>query len=429
MAIINQARLKQYLNLNYNVLLIAPHGVGKTTVIKQVFTEAFGDNWKYFSASTMDVWVDLIGIPRGVDKDGKEVLEFIRPEFLENVEAIMFDEFNRAPDKVLNAVMEITQFRSINGIPLPNLKVVWASCNPEDDDDTYSVNHLDPAHLDRFHVQINVPFMVDEEYFNGKYPATGPLFIQWWKALPTEIQKLVSPRRLDYAADAHSHGCRLEDFLPNTTNVKALRTILKSAPFVSQLNAINDEAAAEAFIRDINHSTTLLDMVKSNDSAAIGFFMKYGKLLPKELVEPFADFVHARASGLEFVTSLEELINKLPNEKGNQGTAAIINNVSLDALYKAGGSLENDLRGLFATKKNTIMKLTNQCSDVLINCQHKTLDRVLWGVAGKTANKPTNFHQIIKVLSKVGGCFGVKQTVMINDKLYRLKLVDDMNFL
>ena len=42
----------------------------------------------------------------------------------------IFDELNRAKPKVRNAVMELIQFRSINGIKFNNLRMIWAAINP-----------------------------------------------------------------------------------------------------------------------------------------------------------------------------------------------------------------------------------------------------------------------------------------------------------
>ena len=440
MSLISQAKLKQYLSLEYNVLFIGLHGIGKTSVIKEVFSEMYGEineGWKYFSASTLDPWVDFVGVPEVNRLDGKKTLELVRPDWCQdanNIQAIMLDEFNRAPDKVINAVMELIQFKSINGHKLPNLKVVWAAINPEDDDDTYSVNHLDPAQLDRFQVHLNIPYKIDEEYFMNKYPNTAPIFIQWWKDMPGDIQKLVSPRRVDYAADAHSKGCRLEDFLPVQSNVAALRSALKSLPFHALIKNVSTDEEAVSFISDINNSTKLLDLVKQNDTCAVDFFKKYGKKMPKELIEPFIENVIARNKGFDVVASLEEMINKLPESNGNQGTAALINNVHLAALYKNGGSLENDIRALNTTKKHVLMKLTNRCCDVIANCRAPTLDKVLWGIEGKKENHTTNFNEIIVAIAKVGsslpgGIFTPRQIKQINDKLYNNKIVDNMNYL
>jgi hypothetical protein len=92
MAIINKLRLRQYLDLNYNVLFSGRHGVGKTEVIKTTFEEA-GLRWKYFSAATLDPWVDFVGVPKVID-DGIHPphLDLVKPLFIvnDNVDAFFF---------------------------------------------------------------------------------------------------------------------------------------------------------------------------------------------------------------------------------------------------------------------------------------------------------------------------------------------------
>ena len=92
MALIDINSLKQYLALNYNVLLIGAHGIGKTAIIKEVF-ESAGLRWRYYSCATLDPWVDLVGIPRVLeDPDGKPYMELVRPLFIQNddVDAFFF---------------------------------------------------------------------------------------------------------------------------------------------------------------------------------------------------------------------------------------------------------------------------------------------------------------------------------------------------
>ena len=48
---------------NLNVLLRGKHGVGKTAMVVDAF-ERNNLKYKYFSASTMDPWVDFIGVPK-----------------------------------------------------------------------------------------------------------------------------------------------------------------------------------------------------------------------------------------------------------------------------------------------------------------------------------------------------------------------------
>ena len=113
----------------FNVLLVGNHGVGKTAIVRTALDD-LGLVWKYFSASSIDPWVDLVGVPK--EKDG--VLELIRPATLdfENLQVIFLDEYNRAPKKVRNACMELIQFGSINGKKFPKLQLVIAAINPDD---------------------------------------------------------------------------------------------------------------------------------------------------------------------------------------------------------------------------------------------------------------------------------------------------------
>lgn len=277
-------KLKFWIDNNLNVLLIGEHGTGKTARVKQAFDQA-GLKWLYFSASTLDPWVDFIGIPKEVqDEKGNKYIELIRPKpFAEDeVEAIFLDEFNRSPKKVRNAVMELLQFKSINGKKFNNLRIVWAAINPDDvkiegtDEFEYDVEKLDPAQKDRFEIHVDVPFKPDKGYFIKKYGEDlAENAIDWWNDLDQKARRLVSPRRLDYTLNVYIKGGDIRDVLPANVNVSKLITELKNGSYVKLMKAVFaqknvDEGKKFMAVRN-NYDNTIARILKSEDM--IRFFV------------------------------------------------------------------------------------------------------------------------------------------------------------
>lgn len=228
-----QKVLSHAIKNNMNVLLKGRHGVGKTAMIQQAFDEA-GLKWKYYSASTMDPWVDFIGVPKEKsDENGNTYLDLVRPRDIacDEIEAIFFDELNRAHKKIRNAVMELIQFKSINGKKFNNLKIVWAAVNPDDEEGTYDVERLDPAQIDRFQIHIDVPNNPDMKFFKIKYPQHGERAVKWWNGLDKSTQTFVSPRRLDYALEVMTNGGDPRYVLDYRCNVNSfISTMSKGDP-------------------------------------------------------------------------------------------------------------------------------------------------------------------------------------------------------
>lgn len=231
-----------WIEKNLNVLLRGKHGVGKTARILEAFNR-HNLKWQYFSAATMDPWVDFIGVPKErTGPDGKAYLDLVRPKVWQDdeVEAVFLDEFNRASKKVRNAVMELIQFKSINGKKFKNLRIVWAAINPEDEEvNKYDVETLDPAQMDRFHVILNVPYQPDADFFRTKYGReSGDVALAWWKDLKTEEKELVSPRRLDYIMDLFNKGGQIQPLVHQSINVLPLLQQLKNGPISKQVDAL-----------------------------------------------------------------------------------------------------------------------------------------------------------------------------------------------
>lgn len=285
---ISEKLLNFWIKNGYNVLFKGKHGSGKSSII----LKAFEDNnlkWQYFSASTMDPWVDFIGVPKEkVDENGNSYLDLIRPKHFQNdeVEAIFLDEFNRSSKKIKNAVMELIQFKSINGKKFNNLKIIWAAINPDDEEgeNKYDVEPIDPAQLDRFHVQFEVPYKPDLVYFSKKY---GKLMarsaISWWDGLNPELKNLISPRRLDYALDMYNKGGDIKYVLPKQSNISKLILEITNGPIEDTLNNFiekNDANGAKAFLNIENNFSNAVNLIVEKDE----YIKYYVPLMEKEKI-------------------------------------------------------------------------------------------------------------------------------------------------
>lgn len=285
-------KLQFWIKKRQNVLFIGRHGVGKTACVLQAFKDACL-SYLYFSASTLDPWVDLIGVPKEKRVNGKSYLDLVRPKAFadDTVEAIFIDEFGRAPKKVRNAVMELIQFKSINGKRFKHLKVVWAATNPPEEGSLYyDAEPLDPAHEDRFQVHVQVPYLPDPEYFRRKFGTKlARAAIAWWKDLPKEVKDLVSPRRLDYALHLFNNGGDLRDVLPSACNVTKLLQTIEAGPISDHLERLlrqQDANAARDFLCEPNMADLAIpQIIKSR--ALREYFLP--KLPPERIAASLSD--------------------------------------------------------------------------------------------------------------------------------------------
>lgn len=324
-------RLKKHFECEMNVLLVGEHGVGKTSIIKQVFEDEgliLNESWLYFSGSTLDPWVDFIGIPKEVEYNGKKCIEIVPPKAFADegkIQAIFIDEFNRSPSKIRNALLELCQFKSINGRKFPNLKVVWAAINPEDENNTYDVERLDPAHKDRFHAnQIVVPYACDMEYFKGKYGEDiASASISWWNALPELIKKQISPRRLDYALHFMSKGIPLEDILPKDSNISKLRQDISNGPVdkkLSKLFETKNFKEAKLFLNVENNYLSAIKIIDGNKKY-MEFFIPLLKkekiclLISDENMESSDFILSNKDNNPEFKSAIESILTASANPK------------------------------------------------------------------------------------------------------------------
>lgn len=334
----------------FNVLFEGKHGVGKTSIVLSVFNK-LGLKYKYFSAATIDPWVDLIGIPKETGSENSKFLDFVRPKdfALDEVEAIFLDEYNRSHKKVRNAVMELIQFKSINGHKFKNLKIVWAAINPPSEGE-YDVENLDPAQKDRFHIHVQTPYEPDLSYFSTKFGENGKLAIEWWNNLSQGLKNLVSPRRLDYALDVFQKGGDIRYVLDISTNPSKLASMLSSGSVVEQMEKIykkKDVTLGKKFIRVENNYNHCLELIKKNK----GLFKFYIPLMDKEKIA------------------------SLINENNEIQTNSILD------LCKTENSILDIIKNLIKVDNKTSGVLRNKIKkdNNLFDIFHSKLDKTNWG--------------------------------------------------
>lgn len=131
-----------------SIMVAAKHGIGKSSVIKQV-TEELGIGFYDVRLSQCEVG-DIKGLPY-LNEETKRT-EFLKPFWWprdpDSEGILFFDELNRASKDVLQAVFEICLDRRLDGEKLPSGWRVVAAINA---DDEYDVVELDPALLDRWY--------------------------------------------------------------------------------------------------------------------------------------------------------------------------------------------------------------------------------------------------------------------------------------
>lgn len=260
--------LRKSIEAGLNVLLDGPHGIGKSSIVFSAARER-GLQVKYFSASTLDPFADLVGVPVPVlDEHGRRLV-FLRPDYIHQAEVLFFDELNRVHPKVLNAVFEIIQFHSINGESLPRLRSVIAAINPAGTG--YQVQELDPALLDRFHVHLRVEFPPNREWFIDHFGQhLGSALVAWHQTdLDDRQRQAITNRRLEYIAikagidpcNALPSGVTAPTHLLQA-RVQEVETVLNIEQFVE-----NPEEFAALVAKDLNVAlrfAQLLPMMRPN---------------------------------------------------------------------------------------------------------------------------------------------------------------------
>lgn len=140
------------------LLLIGPHGTGKSYLLERIAT-ALGLEWRHYNASLLN-FDDLVGYPM---PGANGQLTYVQtPSSIWGAEAVFIDEISRCRVDIQNKLFPVIHERRVQGLPLERLRYRWSAMNPpgSDDDDTPAYlgsEPLDPALADRFAFIVDMP--------------------------------------------------------------------------------------------------------------------------------------------------------------------------------------------------------------------------------------------------------------------------------
>jgi hypothetical protein len=274
-------------------------GIGKTTLSRKILIETLGLNLAYFSSPTLDPYIDLIGVPKPDDET--QSLKFYKTDKIMQAQALFFDELNRAHPRVLNAVLEIIQFKTLNGELLPNLKFVWAAINPPDED--YQVEVLDPALVDRFHIYVKMIPSINLDYMKEKMtPKTAQILYDWWyQDLDDNQRRQMSPRRIEYIGTLMSKDVPWRDAIPQG-HTFPLELLQKRLDELVKPNEKKFKMTKESILKNPQKA---IEIIKENPQLAIKASKELSDIHIEEIIS-ISDF-------LEFLP--KDLLNNILKDK------------------------------------------------------------------------------------------------------------------
>ena len=353
--------LDMWIKNNYNVLFHGRPGVGKTSMVFDAFEKQGWEknvDFLYFSAATIDPWVDLIGVPsKVINTDGEEVLKLIRPETIKNktIKALFVDELNRSHKKVRNALMELIQFKSINGLRFPNLEIVWAAVNPDEDDELkFDVEKLDLAQEDRFQIHVQIPYKPNESYFSNKFnnPEMAEAVCKWWMDQPEKVKLQLTPRRLEYAIDVFLKTNDLRFVVPQEAHVPSLKNAIQCGnpekTLMRMLEAGNDPDTRK-WLAIENNLSSVQNLICTNRTVC-------GKTLHLLSDERLIAFAIKNKLVVDQIKSVPQKYERIIRDCAQSSTNKAFKETCVKLIPHLDGSVQALKQIIFPRKQNIITK-------------------------------------------------------------------------
>ena len=128
-----ETHLKCSIECGGNVIIMGIRGSGKTIISKDIIKE-LGYNEVYLNLSVLEK-PDLAGYPNFFSKSERRYVDYLMPSFYQPLmegkkECVaLLDEVEKSEQSLQAPLLEFTQFHTINGIALPNLKAVIMTAN------------------------------------------------------------------------------------------------------------------------------------------------------------------------------------------------------------------------------------------------------------------------------------------------------------
>ncbi len=143
---------------NQNIMLVGKHGIGKSEILTQYYTQKGYKVVALFLGQMSDPG-DLIGLP--IKNDKSQRTDFLPPYWfpLDNQPVVLFlDELNRARPEVLQTIMDLALNRKLAGRNLPEGSRLISAVN---DGEEYQLTDLDPALVSRFNIYTFQPSVAE----------------------------------------------------------------------------------------------------------------------------------------------------------------------------------------------------------------------------------------------------------------------------
>jgi hypothetical protein len=125
--------LRATVDFGGNVFIAGRRGSGKSVIAKDCIKHA-GHREVYINLSTSER-VDLGGYPNFFGNKERKYVDFLLPQWFEPLiegnepAVLLLDEVDKCESSLWAPLLELTQFHTINGRPLPNLKAVIMTAN------------------------------------------------------------------------------------------------------------------------------------------------------------------------------------------------------------------------------------------------------------------------------------------------------------